>query len=123
MKSIRTHVPLLRKVRLNSILCSSTASRLVNQGTRRTPRGLAEQPLEPAGRSGAAGGRTGHDRGSRTIRWELAAARPDAFRPTLARSLNTLSLCLGRREDALPAIQEAVTIHRELATRWPCAYQ
>ena len=41
---------------------------------------------------------------------ELAAARPDAFRPDLASSLNNLSLRLadlGRREDALAATQEA----------------
>ena len=40
-------------------------------------------------------------------------------------SLNNLSLRLaglGRREDALAAIREAVTIHRELAARWPDAY-
>jgi hypothetical protein len=30
---------------------------------------------------------------------------------------------LGRREEALAAIQEAVTIRRELAARWPDAYQ
>lgn len=28
-----------------------------------------------------------------------------------------------RREEALAAIQEAITIHRELAARWPDAYQ
>jgi tetratricopeptide (TPR) repeat protein len=57
---------------------------------------------------------------------ELAAARPDAFRPDLAASLNNLSLRLadaGRREQALAAIQEAVTIRRELAARWPDAHQ
>ena len=57
---------------------------------------------------------------------ELAAARPDAFRPDLAMSLNNLSVRLadlGRREEALAAIQEAVTIHRELAARWPDAYR
>jgi tetratricopeptide (TPR) repeat protein len=57
---------------------------------------------------------------------ELAAARPDAFRPDLASSLNNLSNALGdlgRREEALAAIQEAVTIRRELATRWPDAYR
>jgi Tetratricopeptide repeat len=56
----------------------------------------------------------------------IAAARPDAFRPALATSLNNLSVRLvglGRREEALAAIQEAVTIRRELATRWPDAYQ
>ena len=42
---------------------------------------------------------------------ELAAARPDAFRPDLATSLNNQSTALaelGRREDALAAITEAV---------------
>ena len=50
---------------------------------------------------------------------------PDAFRPDLAMSLNNLSARLaglGRREEALAAIEEAVTIRRELATRWPNAY-
>ena len=40
-------------------------------------------------------------------------------------SLNNLSLRLadlGRREDALAPIEEAVTIRRELAARWPDAY-
>ena len=30
---------------------------------------------------------------------------------------------LGRREEGLAAIQEAVTIRRELAARWPNVYQ
>ena len=41
-------------------------------------------------------------------------------------SLNNLSVRLaglGRREDALAAIEEAVGIRRELAARWPDAYQ
>ena len=57
---------------------------------------------------------------------ELAAARPDAFRPDLAGSLNNLAIWLaglGRPEEALAAIQEAVTIRRELAARWPDRYQ
>ena len=57
---------------------------------------------------------------------ELAAARPDPFRPGLAMSLNTLSIYLGelgRPEDALTAIQEAVTIRRELAARSPDAHR
>ena len=61
-----------------------------------------------------------------TIRRELAAARPDAFRPDLAMSLNNLSVLLaglGRREEALATIQEAVETYRELAARWPDAYQ
>ncbi len=40
-------------------------------------------------------------------------------------SLNDLSVRLGdlgRREEALAAIQEAVTIRRELAARWPDVY-
>jgi hypothetical protein len=58
----------------------------------------------------------------RAVYRELAAARPDAFRPHLAMPLNNLAILLGdlgRREDALAAIQEAVTIHREPAARWP----
>ena len=61
-----------------------------------------------------------------TIRRELAAARPDAFRPDLAASLNNLSVRLadlGRREDALAAIEEAVTIRRELAAARPDAFR
>ena len=52
------------------------------------------------------------------IRRELAAARPEAFRPDLATSLSNLSArlgALGRREDALAANEEAVTIRQELA--------
>ena len=61
-----------------------------------------------------------------TICRELAAARPDAFRPDLAGSLTNLSTGwadLGRREDALTAIQEAVTIYRELAAARPDAFR
>lgn len=48
----------------------------------------------------------------------LAEARPDAFLPDLARSLNNLGNMLsdlGRREDALAATDEAVSIRRALA--------
>jgi hypothetical protein len=54
-----------------------------------------------------------------------ATARPDAFRPDLGESLTNLSMRLGEpgpREDALAAIEEAVTIHRELAAGWPDVY-
>ena len=47
------------------------------------------------------------------LRRELAAARPDAFRPDLAGSLNNLANRLselGRREEALTVAQEAVAI-------------
>jgi tetratricopeptide (TPR) repeat protein len=57
---------------------------------------------------------------------ELAAARPDAFRPDLAGSLNNLSILLGglgRQEEALATIQEAVTIRQELAAMWPDAHR
>ena len=50
---------------------------------------------------------------------------PDAIRPDLASSLNNLSASLadlGRREDALAAIEEAAQAYRELAARWPDAY-
>ncbi len=61
-----------------------------------------------------------------TIRRELAAARPDAFRPDLAASLNNLSNRLGdlgRREEALAAIQEAAEVYRELAAARPDAFR
>ena len=44
----------------------------------------------------------------------------------MASSLSNLSLALGnmgRREDALAAIEEAVTIRRELAASWPDAHR
>jgi Tetratricopeptide repeat len=53
-----------------------------------------------------------------------SGGEPDAA-SLLATSLNNLSTrlgALGRREEALAAIQEAVTIRRELAARWPDAY-
>ncbi|MGW1966187.1 tetratricopeptide repeat-containing S1 family peptidase [Streptomyces sp. NPDC001935] len=52
----------------------------------------------------------------------LAVARPDVFLPDLAMSLNNLSVDLGGlgwREDALAAIEEAVTVRRELAAARP----
>ena len=48
------------------------------------------------------------------------------FRPDLAESLNNMAVVLGdlgRPEDALAAIEEAVTIRRELAARWPDAHR
>jgi tetratricopeptide (TPR) repeat protein len=53
---------------------------------------------------------------------ELAAARPDASRPELARALNNLGMRLadvGRHEDARAAAEEAMAIRRELATARP----
>jgi Tetratricopeptide repeat len=55
----------------------------------------------------------------------LAAARPDAFLPGLANSLNYLGAplsALGQREDALAAAQEAVDIRRQLAAMRPNAF-
>ena len=57
---------------------------------------------------------------------ELAAARPDAFRPDLAMSMHNLQARLddlGRREEALAAGKEAVTVRRDLAARCPRVYQ
>ena len=135
------------------------------------PGHVAEQPVGPSVGAGAAGGGPGRDRGSRhhppragprpprrlpprpghgaeqpsrllaelgrreealaaieeavTIRRELARARPDAYLPDLATSLNNQSVCLadlGQREEALAAIEEAVTICRELARARPDAF-
>jgi tetratricopeptide (TPR) repeat protein len=55
----------------------------------------------------------------------LAEARPDAFLPSLATSLNNQSnrlSDLGRREEALAAIDEAVTAYRALAEARPDAF-
>jgi tetratricopeptide (TPR) repeat protein len=52
------------------------------------------------------------------IRRMLAEASPDAYLPDLALCLNSLSTDLGavgRREEALAAIQEAVKYYRTLA--------
>ena len=57
----------------------------------------------------------------------LAAANPAAHEPDLAMSLNNLSNRLaeaGRREqEALTAINDAVTIRRRLAAANPAAYE
>ncbi|MEM9764503.1 MAG: tetratricopeptide repeat protein, partial [Pseudomonadota bacterium] len=61
-----------------------------------------------------------------TIGHRLAASRPDAFEPNLARSLNNLSVDrskLGRREEALAAAEESVTIRRRLAANRPDAFE
>jgi tetratricopeptide (TPR) repeat protein len=58
----------------------------------------------------------------------LAANRPDAFTPDLARSLCNLGNmlgALGRREEALARAEEAVGLYRALAAKpftpiWPC---
>ncbi|GEO82500.1 tetratricopeptide repeat protein [Pararhodospirillum oryzae] len=55
----------------------------------------------------------------------LAARNPDAFTPSLAKALDTLSARLaraGRREEALEAGTEAVKICRSLATQDPDAF-
>ena len=54
-----------------------------------------------------------------------AAARPDAFTPDLAGSLDNLSnrlAALGRREDGLAASEEAVSAYRQLAAARPGAF-
>ena len=60
------------------------------------------------------------------IRRELAAARPDTFRPDLGRALFKMSnrlADLGRREEALAAIKEAADIRRELAAARPDTFR
>ncbi|MEU2026201.1 tetratricopeptide repeat protein [Streptomyces sp. NPDC016469] len=55
----------------------------------------------------------------------LVKADPDTYLPQLAGSLNNLSIRLGdmgRREEGLDAIKEAVSIHRVLAEANPDAY-
>jgi hypothetical protein len=54
-----------------------------------------------------------------------AAARPDAFTADLAGSLNNLSVHLsglGRREEALGAVEEAVDLYRGAFTSFPAAF-
>ncbi|WP_346619585.1 tetratricopeptide repeat protein [Blastococcus montanus] len=56
---------------------------------------------------------------------QLVATNPDAHTPDLAGALNNLSnrlADLGRREDALAAIDEAVTLRRALAAARPDAF-
>jgi len=56
---------------------------------------------------------------------QLAAARPDAFLPNLATSLNNQSIhlaSLGRREEGRAAIEEAAGIYRQLAAARPDAF-
>ncbi|HSV66542.1 MAG TPA: tetratricopeptide repeat protein [Mycobacteriales bacterium] len=56
----------------------------------------------------------------------LAQANPAAYQPDLARSLNNLSIRLGelgRREEGLAAVEEAVEAYRRLAETNPAAYQ
>jgi tetratricopeptide (TPR) repeat protein len=56
---------------------------------------------------------------------QLAAQRPEAFLPDLARSLNNLGNSqsdLGDREGALASTQEAVKIYRQLAAQRPEAF-
>jgi tetratricopeptide (TPR) repeat protein len=63
---------------------------------------------------------------SERIYRELAAARPDAFRCELARYLNNQSIQLGglgRHDEALAAIEEAVRIYRELAQARPNVFR
>jgi tetratricopeptide (TPR) repeat protein len=56
----------------------------------------------------------------------LAAANPTAYEPSLATWLNNLSVRLaevGRREEGLAAIEEAVDVYRRLAAANPAAYE
>jgi hypothetical protein len=61
------------------------------------------------------------------IRRELSEARQAAFfLPDFARSLNDRAIWLGvvgRREEALDSIKQAITIRRQLAETLPAVYQ
>jgi hypothetical protein len=60
-----------------------------------------------------------------TIRRDLARARPEAFTPDLAGSLNNLANRLselGQREEALAAAKEAAGFYRDLARARPEAF-
>ena len=90
----------------------------------RSPTRGAEK-VRLSGRAGAVGGGAGRDRGSRHIRRQLARDRPAVFLPDLATALNNQALRLGdlgRPEEALAAIEEAVTIRRQLARDRPDAF-
>jgi hypothetical protein len=57
---------------------------------------------------------------------ELARARPEAFTPDLARSLNTLSnilLTIGRREDAIARAEDAVRALAPFFLSQPVAFE
>ncbi|KAG8722990.1 POC1 centriolar protein A [Ceratobasidium sp. 395] len=57
---------------------------------------------------------------------KLAADRPTAFAPSLAKSLNDVSLRLndlGRQEEALMAVEEAVAIRRRLSLDHPTVFE
>ncbi len=80
------------------------------------PRHELEQPRRPVG-GGGGGGRRRWRRSPRPSTIRRAWLRPasDAFLPDLAMSLNNHAVQLGavgRREEALEAIAEAVTIRR-----------
>jgi len=66
-----------------------------------------------------------HQREGQNAYRELAQQHPEVFLPSLARSLNDLSVMLselGRREEALTAAQEAVELYRQLAAQHPQAF-
>ena len=86
---------------------------------------VAQQPRQQPLGCGPAGGSLAAAEEAVALRRELACARPDAFTPDLATSLNNLANRLsdvGRREDALAAAEEAVALRRELARARPDAF-
>ena len=86
---------------------------------------LAEHPDGPARHLGRTEETLAASEEAVTISRELAATRPDVYRPKLAMALTNLSNQLGdlgRTEEALAAIEEAVIIRRELAAQLPDAY-
>ena len=86
------------------------------------PRHVAEQPVQSPGGSGAAGGGAGRDRGSRHHPPRAGAGPPGRLPPRPRRVAEQPVRAwpdLGRREEALAAIEEAAAIYRELARARP----
>ena len=90
------------------------------------PGHVAEQPVEPPGRPGAAGGGAGRDRGGRRHLPGAGRGPPGRVpaRPGQVAEQPVGRLAdLGRREEALAAIEEATGIYRELAAARPDAFR
>ena len=105
----RTRWPRSRKRSMSTRAGAGAARRLPAR-----PRHVAEQPVGPAERPGRREDALAAIEEAVDVYRELARARPDAFLPDLATSLNNQSnrlSDLGRREDALAAIEEAVDVY------------
>ena len=79
---------------------------------RQPPRPVAKQPVDPAGRPGPPEDALAAIEEAVTIRRQLAAARPDAFRPDLASSLTSLFADLAARQpdDYLNELEQSLQV-------------